>query len=515
MDTHTSHLENAENAENAKIGQVFTPIRWAQWLINKWGLFDAWANGATLCDPTAGQGAFALALFRIAQTRGTSITPDRLTRLTLIEMRQADLDAFKLKAFGEFGIDFPESNLLARDVIIDSGNTQYDILMGNPPWSNFTDLPSLYKDRLKPYFIAEGLVPDKKQVLLGSSRTDLAALILKVVLGKMLKKNGIGCFYIPLSLFSGDDAHRGFRDYLADSRRFAIDEVYEFTTTKVFEGIGTSYGCARFRLDTPQKFPVKYYREVNSAWVEHAAIPLKESSDQWRILREEDTLEVGDPIEVSLSAQQKPRQGVNTCGANALFIFDEKPAHLPEDYLFPLATREIWKEPDSVPRKWILLPYDRETGRPLSWWKIEGVKALRDYLNKAKSLLETRKGTLIRSAIGKGCWWSLLGVGPYSFAPYKVIWQAYGKRDFDPIILHKVDGQAWQGNQAMQAFIPCWEKRDAERIQKSLRNPAILTLLEQLNGAGKCNWAQPGKIKKILAFNQPQSDKFDLIKNKS
>ena len=27
-------------------------------------------------------------------------------------------------------------------------------------------------------------------------------------------------------------------------------------------------------------------------------------------------------------------------------------------------------------------------------------------------------------------------------------------------------------------------------------------LLRQLNGAGKCNWAQPGKIKKILSFKE-------------
>ena len=32
----------------------------------------------------------------------------------------------------------------------------------------------------------------------------------------------------------------GFRDYIASGRRFAVNEICEFTATKVFEGIGTS-----------------------------------------------------------------------------------------------------------------------------------------------------------------------------------------------------------------------------------------------------------------------------------
>ena len=43
---------------------------------------------------------------------------------------------------------------------------------------------------------------------------------------------------------------------------------------------------------------------------------------------------------------------------------------------------------------------------------------------------------------------------------------------------------------------------EAQRIKTALENPEIPTLLRQLNGAGKCNWAQPGKIKKILEFDR-------------
>ena len=490
---------SVNNSHSVEIGQIFTPIKWAEWLIERWGIFDAWIEGASICDPTAGQGAFALALFRLARSRGIRIAPELLSRLTLIEVRASHLQAFQRKARQKFEIDFPPSQLLALDVITNPPNTNHDILFGNPPWANFTDLSDSYKEILKLYFVSEGLVPDKKQVLLGSSRTDIAALVLKVVLGKLLHENGTGCFFVPLSLFSGD-AHRGFRDYIANGRRFAVDEVCEFTATEVFEGVGTSYCCARFRMDMPHKFPVRYFRERGEEWIEHRAVPLKVPDDQWRVLQHGDTADLDSSIKVKLSPDQKPRQGVNTCGANAIFMFEDKPTHLPEGFLFPLATKEIWKNGDMAPHKWILLPYDRNTGRPLSWDRIEQYADLKQYLTEGRGKLAGRRGTLIQSAIAKGVWWSLLGVGPYSFAPYKVIWEAYGKSHFHPVILNSEKGQVWQANQAMQAFIPCWNKADAERICSALQHPGIPTLLRQLNGEGKCNWAQPGKIRKILSL---------------
>ena len=500
-----------ETSEVSPVGQVFTPLKWAKWLIHKWNLFDAWQAGASLCDPTAGQGAFALALFSISRERGLAISSDMLARLGLIEIQKANSEAFERK-IADMGFDFkfPEDNLVICDIITNCPDKKYDILIGNPPWSNFAKLPSDYKEELKKYYIKTGLVSNKKEVLLGSSRIDIAALILKIVLGKLLNKNGAGYFYLPLSLFSGDNAHAGFRNYQANNKNFSIEEVYEFRDTKVFEDIGTAYCAAKISVDRLQKFPVKYYREEKGDWSQQIAMPLKNRNDQWRILCKKDEIDVQNRIEINLSPKQKPRQGVNTCGANSVFIFSEKPAFIPEKYIYPLATKELWKNGSTAHKKltkkkvykWIFLPYEKKTGHSLSLQQMAREQKLQNYLTKYKDLLSQRKGTLIQSAIQKGLWWSLLGIGPYSFAPYKVIWQAYGQSEFKVMILDQVDGQVWQGNQAMQAFIPSWNKAEAYRIKSALKNPAILTLLKQLNGAGKCNWAQPGKIKKILSFHK-------------
>lgn len=458
-------------------------------------------------------------MLQIAKEKGVTITSERLSRITLIEMVPTLLNQFKRNVQSEFSIDFPISQIHSQDVITQQHRGQYDILIGNPPWANFGDLPDSYKTHLKPHFIQEGLVENTQRMLLGSSRIDIAALVLKVVLGRLLKENGAAYFYLPTSLFFGEGAHRGFRDYSSknshkpsNSRRdFAVDTVYEFSTTKVFEGVSTGYCCARFISDKQQKFPVRYFREVNDDWVEHKAIPLKDSTDPWRIIQDVDEILPGETFEIKLSPEQKPRQGVNTCGANSIFIFDEKPQYIPAEFLFPLATKEVWYDENSVPNKWILLPYNQDTGKPLSWSQIEQHDTLKKYLISSEERLKDRKGTLLRAFMKRGNWWAMLGVGPYSFSPYKVIWQAYGKKYFTPIILDNVNGQMWQGNQAMHAFIPSWTAEDAQRIKTALENPVIPELLRQLNGAGKCNWAQPGKIKKILTFSDiEQQESFEF-----
>lgn len=498
-------------SEEDRIGEVFTPLPWAEWLISRFGIYERWIQGESICDPTAGTGVFADALVGLAKRSQVDVTTEMLSRIFLVELQSRNLEHFRERIEEKHGIAFPDNNIIQSDVILNPLDRTFDILIGNPPWANFTDLPHDYKEELKPYFIEYGLVPDRKAVLLGSSRTDIAALVLKVVIHKMLKPFGDAFFFTPLSLFTGDDAHIGFRDYRTKFEKFSVQEIFEFSGEKVFEGIGTSYCACHFHKSLEQAFPIPYFRGTKDHFSSLKAIPLKVSTDPLRVTSHNGVED--SKIEVTIDPKQKPRQGVNSCGASSLFIFDEKPDFIASDYLFPLATKEIWRSKDRSPRKWIFLPYNRFSGRPLTKEEIEGIEGI-DYLRSYEKRLKLRKGTLIQSAINKGIWWSLLGVGPYSFSPYKVIWEAYGKHTFSPIVIGDHEGQPWQGNQAMHAFIPCESKADAIRICEELKCPQISRILSELNGQGKCNFAQPGKIKKILRFSEEVSEQMLLLEPK-
>lgn len=499
-------------SEEDKIGEIFTPIKWAQWALARWKIFQRWIEGETICDPTAGTGAFIEALIAEAFRRRLEISNELLGRLFVVEIKQKHLISFQLKLKEKYDVDFHEENLFHRDIIINPLKRSFDILIGNPPWGNFTDLPQAYKEALKPYFIEYGLVANKRSALLGSSRTDIAALIIKVAIHNMLKEQGDGYFFSPLSLFTGDDAHAGFRDYTTKSDRFCIKEIIEFSTEKVFEDVRTSYCVAHFRKGEKQCFPIPYLRGGRKDFESLLALPLRFSSDPFRIVSKMPYDK--KPIKVAIKPDQKPRQGVNSCGANSVFIFDSFPDFIDEQYIFPLVSKEIWNEPSHLPEKWIFVPYDRESGKPISLKKMETIKGF-EYLLKFEEMLKKRKGTLIQASIRKGLWWSLLGVGSYSFAPYKVIWEAYGKHTFSPIVIGEFHNQTWQANQSLHAFIPCWSEADAKRICKGLKNPDISRLLYELNGQGKCNFAQPGKVKKILNYSERVDEQMPLLETNS
>lgn len=505
MDTEI--LPSGENV----IGCVYTPSEWAKWLISKYNIYSDWQSGKSVCDPTGGEGIFIISLLELAVESKVAIDDASLSRLGYIEIDQNAFKTFSAKLCNRFKIEISKLHAYCSDVIIDCPNEKFDILCGNPPWCNFTELPESYKEKIKPHFIKHGLVPNLRNVLLGSTRTDICALILNVTLGKLLKQRGKAYFYIPTSLFFGDDAHRGFREFKTMDRDFSIMNVYEFSTTKVFDGVGTAYCAASFSIDKQNDFPIEYFREMGGDWTNWHARPFKSATDPWRIMEAGSSFNLNISVNIALS--QMPRQGVNTCGANDIFFFDEMPDEIPNKYIFPLTTSDVWKSNNSnpTPKKWVLLPYNQATGRPLSPSELLNEHGLHTYLSRHKEILLNRKGTLIQSAIKKGLWWSLLGVGTYSFAPYKIIWQSFGSKKFDPIILGDYENRLWQGNQSMNAFIPSWNKADAIRIRNELQNPDIQSALISLNGGGKCNWAQPGKIKKVLQVNEDHGKQLSIF----
>ena len=490
-------------SRSISVGKIFTPHEWAKWLLEEFSVVDQWIEGKTVADPTGGEGAFLIAIYQLAIDRGICVTESDLQRLFIIEKDTDSLETFGALFRSKFDRDFPSSNVICTDLILAPPKLKVDILVGNPPWANFGELQREYKELLKPHFIKWGLVPDLQKTLLGGSRVDLAALILQVSLGLLLKKSGRAFFYLPMSLFFGDDAHKGFRRYSSAGRNFAFQTIWELSTEKAFAEVTTSYGFAAILADSEQQFPIRYFRGKRNAWERLSASYLRETTDPLRVSSVAD----GDqhrPFDISLVLQenQQPRQGINTCGANEVFLFDDRPEFVPKEYLFPLLSKELFRGRKLEPSRWIFLPYNSSTGRPAEQYELEKHHILWQYLLKHKTRLLSRKGTMLSATLTRGYWWALLGVGPYCFAPYKVAWEAYGSRDFRPLIFSNAEGQSWQANQAMHALIPCWTESDAKRICDALGRPEFQTILTEMNGGGKCNWAQPGKIKKLVSFEK-------------
>jgi len=508
-------LSSADNYKR-KFGAVFTPPKWANRLVEK-HFFKEWLNGATVLDPTAGEGVFLKAFLSIARDRGIELTNDRISRLYGIELNQEFVNNFYKSTAREFSIEFPKTNFIRGDIFFQDKEVKADLLIGNPPWVNFSDLEEAYKEKTKHLYIHFGLVKNPKDLLLGNARTDIATLVVAKVLYSNLNKNGKAIFFLPLSIFQNDGANQEFRNYNIRGVDFAVENILDFNGEKIFEDILGRYGVAHFQRDKKQKFPIKYHILKNDKWKTHRAKPLFSLTDPLTVFDDAETESKLDNFrKISLPKRCQPRQGVNTCGANDIFFFDtyEILNHdkvrlknklgddiiISKKYVFPLTVSTTLKSVSPKPQKVILVPHS-DSGKPIDLETLKKDKALFNYLSKYQSALENRKGILINTWISKGFWWALMGVGEYSFTPYKIMWKAFGDSIFTPIIL-KPDSNlgSWQGNQSLNAYIGASTLQEAKQILDKMTNPLIQEYLSSLRMQGTCNWAQPGRMKKLMEF---------------
>jgi hypothetical protein len=491
-----------EDAGPLYLAAVYTPYEWAKFAIEHYSLFDDWIAGKTIFDPTMGTGNLLASLVDYGMEKGYSLSSLPVLNLFGLELN-ANAYNRALETFSEkYGVNMA-NNFFNKD-ILSFDKKYFDILFGNPPWCNFVDLPAEYKESIKKVFFEYGLIDSPKKLLLGGSRIDIAALVIQKCMLDHVYPDGKAVFFLPLSLFLNDGAHAQFRQFNANGVSYALCSIYDFERCNVFENIATRYGLALFEKKHAVLEHIPYFRFENNNWKRYKAVSQKAGGP---LLVSSDANGAVHIPQINVSHNEKPRQGINPCGAIKVFVFNNYEDmdtmqcrvngkyFLPKKYVYPLITAHNFRN-SSVPEKWVLLPYNAKIGKPLTAPELENEPLLLDYLQKHKSTLENRKGTLIQAHIKRGIWWALLGVGGYSFLHYKIVWEAYGKAFFRPQLFEG----PWQANQSLQAFIPCPEKGEAEHLLAQLSSPEVEQYLLASKMKGTMNWAQPGKISAILHY---------------
>ena len=200
----------------------------------------------------------------------------------------------------------------------------------------------------------------------------------------------------------------------------------------MFGGIATRYGLSHFIRDKKPVFPIPYYRNEGGTWNNYIAKPMFHETDPLSIISNDEDDNFDSIKPVLIKKESSPRQGINTCGANDVYFFDDlidvnehlvrfsnksrDNVILPKKFIFPLITSKEFKGDLSSPSKWVLLPYNI-SGKPLEWKQIQQSPELSSYLESNKETLQGRKGVMLNAMLKRGHWWAMLGVGEYNFFP--------------------------------------------------------------------------------------------------
>jgi hypothetical protein len=300
-----------------------------------------------------------------------------------------------------------------------------------------------------------------------AGKVDLSSLFFYLAHDKYLKNHGSLGFVIALSVFKTTGGGEGFRRLqLPDGTKLRIVQVHDMTDIQPFEMASNWTSVVITKKDRPTEYPVPFWtwnfakgksikpemtlQEVLKAVtiVEGCAQPAIQDDPLsiWFVNKSTETSALNTIVGKSY---YKAREGTNSEGANGVYwVRVLQDAHndcllvenMPEagkkevvklshaieaDLLFPLLRWRNCGRWVARCSQYIIVPHDLKD--PKNAIALDRMKRIcpnaYSYFNKFKELLLNR--SCFRSFFNpeKVPFYSLHKIGPYSFAPYKVVWR--------------------------------------------------------------------------------------------
>ena len=135
---------------------------------------------------------------------------------------------------------------------------EFDVVVGNPPWVRWANLPSLYRERVKP--TCDQYEIFSSTPFSGGNSLDISGLITYTVADKWLKQNGKLVFVLTQTLFQNPSSE-GFRRFQINATTYLVPrEVDDLKALKPFADASNSTAVAVFEKTTApaEYYPVRY-----------------------------------------------------------------------------------------------------------------------------------------------------------------------------------------------------------------------------------------------------------------
>ncbi|MHA1799203.1 MAG: N-6 DNA methylase, partial [Candidatus Helarchaeota archaeon] len=208
-----------------KIGEFYTPNWLAQFLIKEIGMKNHFQQ--KILDPSCGSGVFLINLISIFKKIGkenksanSEILNNILNKIHGFDLNPVAVFTSKLNYFIniiDLLSDEIQENLeipIYQKDSIKYQDKNYDLIIGNPPWVNWEQLPKDYRDSLIIECKNFGLFSLKGfESRLGGGRKDFSIIFLYFCVNNYLKLGGTLGFIITQTIFKTKGAGEGFRGF--------------------------------------------------------------------------------------------------------------------------------------------------------------------------------------------------------------------------------------------------------------------------------------------------------------
>jgi hypothetical protein len=366
-------------------------------------------------------------------------------------------------------------DLLSRDGAAAGALEKADIIVGNPPWVNWEYLPAHCRGRSGDAWAGYGLL-SAKGLDLSFSKEDVSVLITCAAVDRLLKEGGILGFILRQGLFKSAQNGAGFRRFRtgADGTPVRVLRVDDLSGVRVFEDAAAGAALLFARKGQETAYPVPYFqwrrRDGHKTLPFDPYAPLPEvlaglSCQEQRAqpASEDDPAAPwitapGEELAVIRRAlgtnPYRARTGVFTGGANAVYWMkplsasgslvtavnlvdrakrksEQVTVQLEKTFLFPMLKGGGIRQWNTSCDACILCPHTAGTKiRPVPREELERVAPRTwAYLNRFRDILDSRRGFAgWERELQHQAFHTVLRVGAYTFAPYKVVWKYIASR---------------------------------------------------------------------------------------
>jgi hypothetical protein len=421
------------------LGEYYTPGWLADWVLQTTG----WQGDPAqrLLDPTCGSGAFLLAALRAVRAwwerNGRPRPAQELCRQVQANVVGFDVNPLAvLTARANYLIALrdwlaadacPRPSIERRDVILtppdDTSAGTFDFVVGNPPWIAWDHLPVHDRQATMPLWQHYGLFTlSASAARHGGGKKDLSMLLTYVAADRYLRCGGRLGFVITQTVFQSHASGDGAANW---------------TSVLVLE------------RGRPTVYPVPYVKWLpDGTRQSHEARPVdpQRPGSPWLLVPEGlaglDALAGPSDYEAHLGANTGGANGVywlEVLGADAAGLRVRNVAdrgkhalasteqHVEPELVYPLLRWGDVQRWQARPSTHLLLVQDPATRRGLDLAQLQTrCPQTYAYLRGFRALLERRAA--YRRYQGAGPFYAMYNVGPYTVAPWKVVWRRMDRR---------------------------------------------------------------------------------------
>ncbi|MDY0167020.1 MAG: N-6 DNA methylase [Thermoguttaceae bacterium] len=535
------------------LGEYYTPDWLADHVLEQAG----WPGdpGARLLDPACGSGTFLVAAIRelrrtcrphvtrqeqldhiLARVAGFDLNP-----LAVLTSRANYLIAVRdlLPAAGAVPVPvFCCDSICDEPPAFALGDEElFDLLVGNPPWIAWDNLPASYRRATLPLWRRYGLFSlDGNAGRHGGAKKDLAMLLLYATADRFLREGGRAAMVLSQTLLHTHGAGDGFRRFRLgpEGCPLAVLRVDDLSRLRPFPEAANCTATLLLEKGRPTVYPVPYVRWLpgkehgkqggpGSPRVEHFAEPV-------------DPARPGSPWFVRPRALRTPlhqlagpsdytaRLGANSAGANGVYWVEllgpaagggvlvrnlagagrrqveQVECVVEPALLFPLLRWGDVARYRARPAAFLLLPQDPGTRAGLAPDVMQArYPRTCDYFARFEPLL--RRRAAYRRYQEDRPFYSMYNVGPYTLAGIKVVWRRMDSRLTAAVVEpvdHPLLGRRPVIPQETCVLVDCATSDEAHYLCALMNSATVGFLVAAHSVAGGKGFGTPG----ILTFTR-------------